>query len=77
MKRITLALGGMTCGHCVGSVRRALGAVDGVTVEDVRVGSATFTLDDGIVTVDEIAAAVEEAGYRVLSEQSVGGAAST
>jgi P-type E1-E2 ATPase len=35
MDSVTLSISGMTCGHCVGAVRRALSAVPGVTAVDV------------------------------------------
>lgn len=55
---------GMTCGHCVASVREEIEAIDGVTSVDV-------TLDTGAVQVvadreiprAEIEGAVAEAGY--------------
>ncbi|EME19535.1 heavy-metal-associated domain-containing protein [Rhodococcus triatomae] len=57
---------GMTCGHCVASVREEVGAVAGVTdvAVDLASGRLTVTSD---VPVDEAAvrAAVDEAGYSV------------
>ena len=67
MKRITFALGGMSCGHCVGAVRSALGQIGGVAVEQVRVGSATVAFDPEKTTPAAIADAIGESGYRVLS----------
>ena len=57
---------GMTCDHCTRAVAQELGEVPGVTGVDVR-------LDTGAVTVtheqpldrDEVAAAVDEAGYEL------------
>ena len=57
---------GMTCGHCVASVREEIGEIPGVTGVDV-------TLDTGAVRVtsdreidrSQIAAAVAEAGYQL------------
>ncbi len=57
---------GMTCGHCVGSVREEVSAVDGVI--DVAVDLATGNLSvtgDGSVNDDAVRAAVEAAGYRI------------
>ena len=42
--RTTLSITGMTCGHCVMSVKRALGELEGVTVEQVAIGSATVLI---------------------------------
>jgi len=55
---------GMTCGHCVASVKEEVGELAGVTAVDVDLESGAVTvsgeqpLDDGAVR-----AAVEEAGY--------------
>jgi Cu+-exporting ATPase len=62
MQTVTLSIAGMSCCHCVASVRAALDAVPGAAVHDVRVGSAKIAL--GAVTpVDALVAAVREAGY--------------
>ncbi|MFD1810864.1 heavy-metal-associated domain-containing protein [Rhodococcus gannanensis] len=57
---------GMTCGHCVASVREEVGAVAGVTdvAVDLATGRLTVTSD---APVDEgaVRAAVDEAGYSV------------
>ena len=60
---------GMTCSHCVSSVTKELSQLDGVTNVDidlvaggisrVRVGS------DRALDRDEVAAAVDEAGYEL------------
>ena len=59
---------GMTCGHCVAAVEREVGAIDGVT--GVTVDLAT----GGVVVAstrpvgdDEMAAAIDEAGYELAS----------
>ncbi|GAA4708182.1 cation transporter [Nocardioides conyzicola] len=59
---------GMTCGHCVAAVTEELTALDGVrTVEVVlETGAVTVTSDDQLDRV-AVAAAVEEAGYRLVS----------
>lgn len=45
MEQLTPAIKGMSCGHCLASVRQALDGVNGVQVEDVRVGAATLAYD--------------------------------
>jgi copper chaperone len=58
---------GMTCGHCATAVREELLAVGGVT--DVRVelptGRITVTSTRQVAR-DEVATAVDEAGYRLV-----------
>ena len=61
METISLAISGMTCGHCVAGVRRALAAVPGVQVQDVRVGGHRGAADG--VPATALVAAVEDAGY--------------
>lgn len=70
MENLTLTLGGMSCGHCVRAVDDALKAADGVSVENVAVGSATLQYDPAKITPAQIASLVEEEGYKVLSSSS-------
>jgi copper chaperone len=66
MDRITMKIEGMSCGHCVGAVARALKSVEGVDVEHVAIGSATLAYDPAATSTDRISRAVEDAGYRVV-----------
>ena len=63
MEHVTIQIDGMSCGHCVAAVGRALRAVPGVEVEQVAVGSATVAYDPGAVSLDRIRAAVRAEGY--------------
>lgn len=63
----TLTISGMSCGHCVMSVRSALAAVDGVRVDEVRVGTAKVSFDEAAVSADAAAEAVRDAGYDVVT----------
>ena len=63
MSNATLTITGMSCGHCVAAVSNALKAVDGVTVEDVRIGSATLAFDAAKVTPAQLAQVVTDEGY--------------
>ena len=62
METLTLSIGGMTCGHCVKSVRSALEAVPGADVRSVSIGSAEVVLDASTST-EAVLAAVQDAGY--------------
>lgn len=66
MQKLTIELGGMSCGHCVAAVRGALEGVDGVSVEEVRVGSARVSYDPTATTTEEITEAIREEGYEIL-----------
>jgi copper chaperone len=61
MSTLTLKIDGMTCGHCVAAVKRALDSVPGVTEADVAIGSATVHVDDQMLTADRAAVSITEA----------------
>jgi copper chaperone len=67
MTQLTMDISGMTCGHCVGSVTRALKGLDGVTVEQVTLGKAKVSYDAGATSPAQIAQAIEEEGYSVVA----------
>ena len=62
MIRTTLTIEGMSCGHCVMSVKKALTGVEGVTVENVAVGSATVAYDPALASPEKIVDAISDAG---------------
>ena len=70
MEKFGLKIGGMSCGHCVGAVAGALKKVDGVTVEEVKIGSATMSYDPARTSPAAIARAIEDAGYQVEQGQT-------
>ena len=67
MDKLTMQITGMTCGHCVAGVTRALQGVPGVTVDQVAMGTASVAYDASATTPASIAQAVEEEGYHVVS----------
>lgn len=66
----TVNVSGMTCGHCVSSVKEELSEVDGVQSVSVDLnagGVSPVTIESSReLTSEEITAAVEEAGYTVV-----------
>jgi copper chaperone len=57
---------GMTCDHCVRSVRDEVAAIDGVTSVEVDLASGQVTIESDRPVADiDVAAAVDEAGYEV------------
>ncbi len=54
---------GMSCGHCVMAVKRELSKLPGIEKLDVQIGTATLDAEEGAVTREQLAAAIEEAGY--------------
>ncbi|NEW50886.1 heavy-metal-associated domain-containing protein [Nocardia cyriacigeorgica] len=64
----TYTVTGMTCGHCVGSVKAEIGKIDGVTSVDVDLASGRVSVDSAAPLADaDVAAAVDEAGYAIAS----------
>ena len=61
----TYTVNGMTCGHCVLSVREEVGEVDGVTAVDVDLSSGRMVVRGTGVDAAAVRAAVAEAGYEV------------
>lgn len=66
----TITVSGMTCGHCVSSVKEELAEVPGVQSVSVDLnagGVSPVTIESTHeLTSEKIAAAVEEAGYTVV-----------
>ncbi len=67
MERVTMKIDGMTCGHCVGQVSKALTGLDGVSVERVGIGSATVAFDPRTTSEAKITEAIEDQGYSVAA----------
>ncbi|MDQ4079640.1 MAG: cation transporter [Gemmatimonadota bacterium] len=63
MQTIHLAITGMSCGHCVARVSKTLSALEGLEVEEVRIGSADVRFDPERHSVGEILEAVRDAGF--------------
>ncbi len=63
MNSLNLKIDGMSCGHCVMSVQKALRALDGVQVDQVQIGSAQLHFDPSTRQVDDILNAIRDAGY--------------
>jgi copper chaperone CopZ len=63
MAEFTLHIDGMHCGSCVKRVTQALAAVEGVVVNEVRVGSARLTANLDPAPVDLAFAALAKAGF--------------
>lgn len=68
----TYAVDGMTCEHCANAVRAEISALDGV--RDVEVSlvpggtSSVSVASEAPLTDEQIAAALDEAGYSLAGE---------
>ena len=59
----TYAVTGMTCGHCASAVSTEVESIAGVSTVRVDVETGTLTVEGSGFTDQQIAAAVDEAGY--------------
>lgn len=67
MRHLTLHIDGMSCGHCLNAVNRALAGLPGVEIESVRIGRAELRYDEHVVDPSRIEAAVADSGYRATA----------
>ncbi|MER5317782.1 heavy-metal-associated domain-containing protein [Streptosporangium roseum] len=66
MSATTYTVKGMTCGHCVSSVKEEVGEVAGVTSVEVDLATGLLTVQsEQPIEAGQIVAAVEAAGYEV------------
>ncbi|WP_255350347.1 heavy-metal-associated domain-containing protein [Methanosarcina sp. 2.H.A.1B.4] len=61
----TIKVEGMSCGHCVMRVKKAIEGLEGVTKVDVSLENkqAVVEFDEGKIDVEKIKAVVKETGY--------------
>jgi mercuric ion binding protein len=64
-EHVALAIAGMTCGHCVAAVKKALAAVPGVEAVEVTLSPprAVVACDPSRTTVEMLTKATAEEGY--------------
>ena len=70
MRKLTLHIDGMTCGHCLNAVNQALVAAPGVRLESLRIGRAELMYDENVTSPTAIEIAVGEAGYTATGSDS-------
>lgn len=69
MNKYTITIEGMTCGHCVMSVKKELSKIPALNIKEVKIGSAMVEAEERPTLKEELSKAVEEAGYFVASIQ--------
>ena len=62
----TYTVTGMTCSHCVNAVTDEVSAVGGVEAVAVDLATGRVTVTGAGYTDEQIAAAVDEAGYELV-----------
>ena len=70
MDATTITISGMSCGHCVTAVRKALAGVAGVEVQDVQIGTATVGVSSP-AALSAATSAIEDAGYDVVTGRTL------
>lgn len=65
MKKLHIEIVGMTCEHCVRAVKNRLASTNGITVNDVQIGSVDLLLDESKASMDDIEDAISDEGYTV------------
>ncbi len=72
IKTITLPVEGMTCASCVARVEKALKKADGVGDANVNFATekVTFSFDDKTTDLSKLAAIIEDAGYKLITENA-------
>jgi copper chaperone len=66
MKTEELKIEGMSCGHCVMSVKKELARLAGLRIDAAEVGKVRVEYDESRVTREDLARAIDEAGYRLV-----------
>jgi len=70
MENLTLHIEGMSCGHCLNAVSKALSSLDGVQIDSVKIGRAEVRFDPARIDAGRIAAAISDEGYRATPAPS-------
>jgi copper chaperone len=63
MNKVNLEIHGMSCGGCVNKVTAALKSLPGVTVEKVKVGSASVSINPAQTASSQLVEAISAAGF--------------
>lgn len=66
MKQVTLNVQGMSCGHCVSAVEKAVRGAGGQAKVDLPNGKVEVEFDEGKVQLGAIKEAIEDQGYDVV-----------
>ncbi|MGW5744705.1 heavy-metal-associated domain-containing protein [Amycolatopsis sp. NPDC003861] len=67
MTQSSYVVTGMTCGHCVASVKEEVGELPGVRAVDVDLNSGrVLVTSDGALAPEQVEGAVQVAGYQLV-----------
>ena len=65
MTETTIDIEGMSCQHCVMSVKSAIEGLVGIKVQTVEIGQAKVSFDESRVQKKDIEDAIIKAGYKI------------
>jgi copper chaperone len=68
MRRLTLHITGMSCGHCLHAVDEVLSSKPGVQLESLHMGRAVLSYDEQATDPAAIERLVAGAGYTATAE---------
>jgi len=63
MAQANLSIEGMSCGHCVAHVKKALEGLPGVSAESVEIGRAVVSYDPATTDLPKIEETLADEGY--------------
>ena len=66
MAQTVLKVDGMSCGHCVNAIEKALDQVGASGKVDLAGKKVAVEYDESKVTLDSVKAAIEDQGYDVV-----------
>ncbi len=66
MKKSTLIIEGMSCGHCVLALKKELDKLP-LNIIDVQVGTAIIEYDEEKISKQDIQKVIDKAGYELIS----------
>lgn len=66
MANAVLKVEGMTCGHCVSAVEKAVGSAGASGKVDLASKKVTVQYDETKVTLEAVKVAIEDQGYDVV-----------
>jgi copper chaperone CopZ len=70
MRRVTVHITGMSCGHCLHAVTDALASQPGIHLDSLRIGRAVVRYDDQVTSPAKIESLIAEAGYSAAAAGS-------
>jgi len=65
MQNIQLKVDGMSCGHCVSSIEKALGTIGAEGKVDLASKTVTVAFDESKISLAAVKEAIEDQGYDI------------